>query len=136
VEFHDAALQDASLEAEVIGDASGEFDVPLLRRAMSNLLANATRFADRGSVVEVRIDSAEAGSVTVAVVNRGPEINPVHLPRLFERFYRADPARGHADLNHGLGLSIVAAIARMHGGHPFAGSEGGCTSIGLIIPAS
>ena len=65
---------------------------------------------------------------------KGPEIAPAHLPRLFDRFYRADPARAQADRNHGLGLAIVAAIARMHGGQPFAESALGRTRIGLLLP--
>lgn len=46
--------------------------------------------------------------------NAGAAIEAEHLPKLFDRFYRADPSRTHADRNHGLGLAIVAAIARMH----------------------
>ncbi len=135
VEFHDAPLQEAGLNVLISGDADGEFDAPLLRQALSNLLANATRFASQGSTINIRIESSvgdNRGQITgLSVSNSGPQIDAAQLPRLFDRFYRADPAREHGDANHGLGLSIVAAIARMHGGQTHARSEGGKTSIGF-----
>lgn len=72
---------------------------------------------------------------TLRVVNLGDTIAPQHLPRLFDRFSRSDPSRSDADRNHGLGLSIVAAIARMHGGEPLAESSAGVTAIGLTLCA-
>lgn len=134
VEFHDAALLDAGLQAEVLGDAAAEVDARLLRRALSNLLGNATRYADTGSAVLVHIDRQVNGEIRIAVHNEGPTIAPEHLPRLFDRFYRADTARTHADRNHGLGLAIVAAIARMHGGQVFVTSADGVTRIGMALP--
>ncbi|UDF37845.1 UNVERIFIED_ORG: heavy metal sensor histidine kinase (plasmid) [Shinella sp. XGS7] len=134
VEFHEAALLDAGLKAEVLGDAAAEIDARLLRQALSNLLGNATRYAATGSAVLVHIDRQVNGEVHIAVHNEGQTIDPAHLPRLFDRFYRADTARTHADRNHGLGLAIVAAIARMHGGQVFAASADGLTRIGLALP--
>jgi len=134
LEFHEAALLDAGLRAEVLGDAAAEVDARLLRRALSNLLGNATRYASAGSAVLVRIDRQELGGVRIAVHNTGPAIDAGHLPRLFDRFYRADASRSHADRNHGLGLAIVAAIARMHGGQVFAESSAGINRIGLTLP--
>lgn len=135
VEFHEPAMQEVSLHAEVIGDASGMFDAGLLRRALSNLLGNATRYATPGSAVLVQIERTPSGTVRVAVLNQGFAISDEHLPRVFDRFYRADPARAHADMNHGLGLSIVAAIAQMHGGEPFANSADGVTRVGMELPS-
>lgn len=135
LDFHEAALLDAGLRAEVAGDASAALDAGLLRRALSNLLGNATRYAQPGSVLRIAIEPLEdARWLRLSVLNEGPEIAPAHLPRLFDRFYRADPARAQADRNHGLGLAIVAAIARMHGGQPFAESALGRTRIGLLLP--
>lgn len=132
-DYHEAALADAGLHFEVVGDAAGEFDVPLLQRALSNLVANATRYAERGTAVQIEIGEAQAGEVTITTVDHGITIGPEHLPRLFDRFYRSDRSRPDAARNHGLGLSIVAAIARMHGGRPFARSVSGVTSIGLTL---
>lgn len=135
VEFHDAALQERALQASIDGDAAGAFDMALLRRAMSNLLANATRYAEQGSRLTLGIERV-AGRVRISVCNGGTEIGPQHLARLFDRFYRVESSRRHSDANHGLGLAIVAAIARMHGGEPFARSAGGTTTIGLEIAAA
>lgn len=132
-DYHEAALADAGLHFEVIGDAAGEFDVPLLQRALSNLVANATRYAERGTTVRIEISETQDGEVTLTTVDHGITIGAEHLPRLFDRFYRSDRSRRDAAQNHGLGLSIVAAIARMHGGRPFARSVGGVTSIGLTL---
>lgn len=133
VEFHEAALQEADVSVRVRGDGGGAFDAALLRRALSNLLANATRFAERGSVIDIDIEPDAFGGIRLSVSNDGPVIPAEHLPRLFDRFYRVDRAREHGDTHHGLGLAIVAAIARMHGGTPFVRSTGGTTTVGFSI---
>lgn len=134
--YHEAALEDAALALEIVGDAEGSFDTPLLQRALSNLIGNATRYAQRGTTVRVEITGEPTGEVRLKVVNRGVTIRPDDLPRLFDRFYRGDTARSDSDRNHGLGLSIVAAIARMHGGQPLATSSGGVSSIGMSFKNS
>ena len=144
-EFHEAALQEAGVQVQVQGDASAEVDARLLRRALSNLLGNATRYARPGSVIELLIEArpvaqgqvqGQMQAVAVIVRNQGSSIDASHLPRLFDRFYRSDTARAQADRNHGLGLAIVAAIARMHGGQTLAESANGVTSIGLLLPTA
>jgi len=135
-DYHDAALDGAGLQIEVVGDTGGEFDLPLLQRALSNLVANATRYADHGSTIRIEINALTDGEVRLAVANQGATIEPAHLPRLFDRFFRGDRARSGAHQNHGLGLAIVAAIARMHGGRTLASSANGITSIGFtLLPA-
>ena len=135
-EYHEAALAEAALGLRIEGDAKGEFDTRLLQRALSNLLSNATRYADRGTTIRIAIRADGSEEVTLTVIDQGPAIPPEHLPKLFDRFYRSDRARTGADQNHGLGLSIVAAIARMHGGRGFARSADGLTSIGISIRVS
>lgn len=135
-DYHEAALEEAGLRLDVVGDAAGEFDLPLLQRALSNLVANATRYATRGTVVCICIDPVAGDRVQLAVTNHGAAIDAKHLPRLFDRFFRSDPARGDAYRNHGLGLSIVAAIALMHGGRTFASCNAGLTSIGMVLRVS
>ena len=135
LDYHEAALAEAGLTAKVVGDAHGTFDVPLLRRALSNLLGNATRYASTGSIVQINLRTVDEDRVLISVTNYGNTIDPEILPQLFDRFFRADPARSHGQSNHGLGLAIVGAIARMHQGKPVAKSENGVTSVGLEIRA-
>ncbi|MDA8454528.1 heavy metal sensor histidine kinase [Acidovorax sp. GBBC 3334] len=136
LEFHEAALQESGLRTAIDGDASLAVDARLLRRALSNIVGNATRYATPDSILQVRIvpEPAPGGSVRMSVRNEGEGIAAEHLPRIFDRFYRADSARPQADRNHGLGLSIVAAIARMHGGEAYAVSDGAGVEIGLRLP--
>ncbi|PIF25977.1 two-component system heavy metal sensor histidine kinase CusS [Acidovorax sp. 56] len=133
LDYHEAALSEAALTAKVVGDAHGAFDVPLLRRALSNLLGNATRYASSGSIVQINLRTTDEGRVLISVTNYGSTIDPQLLPQLFDRFFRADPARSHGQSNHGLGLAIVGAIARMHQGTPVASSENGVTNVGIEI---
>ncbi|GAB2529620.1 MULTISPECIES: heavy metal sensor histidine kinase [unclassified Simplicispira] len=135
LDYHEAALAEAGLTAKVVGDAHGTFDVPLLRRALSNLLGNATRYASTGSIVQINLRTVDEDRVLISVTNYGNTIDPEILPQLFDRFFRADPARSHGQSNHGLGLAIVGAIARMHQGKPVARSENGVTSVGIEIRA-
>lgn len=133
VEYHEAALEEADLSVVVAGDASIAVDAGLVRRALSNLMGNAARYAERGSVIEVRVDRLEPAHVGLSVHNFGPCIAPEHLPKLFDRFYRVDPSRTNASRNHGLGLAIVAAIAKMHGGSVQAESSAEGTRIRLTL---
>lgn len=132
-DYHEAALAEAGLHLAVDGDAAGDVDAALLKRALSNLLGNATRYARSGSLVRICIDAMGGGLLRMSVTNVGPPIPQEHLPRLFDRFYRADPSRTRGSDHHGLGLSIVAAIARMHGGAPFATSTPDQTRVGLTV---
>lgn len=137
IEFHEAALAERSLSVAVRGDAIASVDEPLFKRAVSNLLGNAIRFADAGSEIAVQIDTDAPGEVRLLVQNHGVEIEAPHLPRLFDRFFRAETSRHHAGgAHHGLGLSIVAAIARMHSGRTFARSDGGVTALGFTVSAN
>lgn len=155
VDFHEATLEDAGLLLRIEGDALLAVDEPLFKRALSNLVGNATRFAEPGGTVLVQIAPEAAGPgtpadqavgamagfwadagtpVRVVVQNQGPEIAPDHLPRLFDRFFRVDASRCCEDgQHHGLGLAIVAAIARMHGGTTVAESGAGTTRVGFTL---
>ena len=136
IDFHEASLAEAGLRVYVEGDAEAAVDEPLFKRAVSNLLGNATRFAVPGSAILVHIGRDAAGQVEVVVENAGPDVEPGDLARLFDRFFRGDAARADAQQHHGLGLAIVAAIARMHAGRTLARSGGGRTRIGFALAAS
>ena len=133
-EFHEAPLEEKQLSVAIEGDAEVSLDDPLFKRALSNLLGNAIRYAEKGSRLGVHIVRESSESVRLWVENVGPAIEPEHLPRLFDRFFRADTSRCELEKpHHGLGLSIVAAIARMHDGFPAAESSGGSTRVGFSV---
>lgn len=132
VDFHEAPLSEARLRVYVEGDAEAAVDEPLFKRAVSNLLGNATRYAFTDSAITAHI-TVTAGIAEVSVENAGPDIDAPHIPRLFDRFFRTDESRADGQLHHGLGLAIVAAIARMHSGRTLAVSGGGRTRIGFAV---
>jgi two-component system, OmpR family, heavy metal sensor histidine kinase CusS len=136
VDFHDAALEEAGLVLHVEGDAVVPVDEPLFKRAVSNLLGNAIRFAEHGSTVVVRIAPELPEQVQLVVQNVGQPIGSEQLPRLFDRFFRGDESRCCPnEQHHGLGLAIVAAIARMHAGRTVAESDSGLTRVGFTLAA-
>lgn len=132
LDFHEATLEVAGLRVHVAGDAQVGIDTGLVRRALSNLLSNASRYATPGSTIAVAIE-AQPGSVWVRVANRGQPVAADELPHLFKRFFRAERSRTDSSEHHGLGLAIVAAIARMHGGQTRATSRSGVTEIGFSV---
>lgn len=132
VEFHEAELDQAGLQVRILGEARAGIDAALVRRAISNLLGNAIRYASPGSTIDVRIE-AEPAQIWLAVSNRGAGIDADALPHLFKRFYRAERSRHGSSEHHGLGLAIVAAIARMHGGETRARSSAGVTEIAFSV---
>jgi len=132
-DYHEAALAEAGLELKVSGDTAGYFDEPLLRRALSNLMGNATQYAKTGTSVVVKISTVSETRVSVVIANLGETVPPEVLERIFDRFFRASASREHGQKNHGLGLAITAAIARMHGGRTTACSTEGVTEIGFEL---
>ena len=108
-------------------------DGPMLRRALSNLLDNALRFTPPGGQVRVTLEPG----LRVCVANTGAAIAPAALPRLFDRFYRVDPARREGSTEHaGLGLAITRSIVQAHGGSIRAECEGGWTRFVIELPGN
>lgn len=111
-------------------------DETRLQELIYNLLDNAVKYSKEGGTVFLR---AEAGpnSVRISVADQGAGISPDDLPRIFERFYRADKSRSSEQSGTGLGLSIVKHIAQLHGGTVEAESElGKGTTISVVIPVT
>lgn len=134
LEFYEVVADEKHIKLRVDGGGDIHGDRLMFRRAVSNLLSNALRHAPEGGDVYVAIsDSPQFTEVTVE--NTGEDIDPQVLPRLFDRFFRADPARLHAMSNGaGLGLSITKAIAEAHGGTAQVRSVHGKTSFILMFP--
>jgi signal transduction histidine kinase len=109
-------------------------DVERLKQLLINLLDNAIRYTSPGGTVVVRMGLKE-DYVTIAVEDTGAGIEPEHLPRLFDRFYRADTSRVKASGGTGLGLPIVKEIAEGHSGAVTVQSEIGRGSVfTLFLP--
>lgn len=111
-------------------------DPDRLRQAVDNLLDNATRHSPRGGVVDLPAGVACSGALTIEVVDRGSGFPVDFLPHAFDRFRRAGDARSRDDGGSGLGLSIVRAIVRAHGGQVVATNRaGGGAAVRIELPA-
>jgi len=86
-----------------------------LSQVLINLLDNAAKYNKEGGEIRISAAAQDAG-VRVSVADTGPGIPAAHLPRIFERFYRADKARSRELGGTGLGLSIVKHLVELHGG--------------------
>ena len=95
-----------------------------LEQALQNLAANALRHTPRGGRVNLRA-AVEDERVVVTVTDTGSGIAAEHLPHIFDRFYKVDPARASEATGSGLGLSIVKAIVERHGAAINANSRPG-----------
>jgi len=98
-------------------------DATAVRQVLANLTENALRHTTSGSIAVFA--RREGGRVAVGVSDTGSGIEAVHLARIFERFYRADPGRARIAGGTGLGLAIVKHLVEAHGGRIAAASEPG-----------
>ncbi len=89
-------------------------DRVLLAQAVNNLVDNALKYVGKGGRITLEVMRAPNGVVTLAVADNGPGIPDAERPKAAQRFYRGDASRGTPGV--GLGLSLVQAIAKLHGG--------------------
>ncbi|MGF6267130.1 two-component system heavy metal sensor histidine kinase CusS [Paraburkholderia youngii] len=109
-------------------------DSTMFLRAVSNLVSNALDHANPES--EVVLGTYGVGDhVAVTVTNSGPGIPPEHIDKIFDRFYRVNPARQGSARNMGLGLAIVKSIMELHRGKVGVVSVDGVTTFTLYFPA-
>ncbi|MCY2989837.1 MAG: ATP-binding protein [Planctomycetota bacterium] len=130
-----AADKQLRLEVDCPADLQAEINAPLLEQAVTNLIDNAIKYSEAGE--SIRITAASVGDdVLICVTDQGCGIEAVHLPRLFERFYRVDRARSRELGGTGLGLAIVKHIVVAHGGRIHVESTVGAGStFTLQLPA-
>lgn len=123
--------EEAGVTIDIEAEGSLLADRLLMRRVLSNLIDNALRFTPAGGKLHLH------GSPTrIEVVNQGAEIPPELRDRLFDRFYRADPARREGGPEHaGLGLAIARSIVQAHGGKLSCESTGGWTRFIIELPS-
>jgi signal transduction histidine kinase len=130
-----AGARQLSLEMEVgPGLPPVLADADRLEQVVVNLLDNACKYAPEGSVVSVRVGAGMefpaalslppgTGQVYVRVQDQGPGIPAADLPRIGERFYRADPSRSRGEGGSGLGVAIARALVEAHGGYLWLESQ-------------
>jgi two-component system heavy metal sensor histidine kinase CusS len=131
-----AFYQTLADERHVAITCSGEGEIyadpDLFERAVGNLLDNALRFTPENGSIQIALSEHDA-NFEVAVSDNGSGIAPEHLPRVFDRFYRAESSRGSDGA--GLGLALVKSIVDLHGGSAKIESEfGRGTTVKLTFP--
>jgi two-component system heavy metal sensor histidine kinase CusS len=115
-EFYEAMAEEHDVTVICHGQALVYADPILFRRAVSNLLSNALHYTPGGGTVILAVTLAADHTVMVSVRDTGIGIAPEHLPKIFDRLYRVDPARSQRHPGMGLGLAIVKSIMELHGG--------------------
>ena len=108
-------------------------DAQRMAQVVDNLLDNALNHTPEGGLVEVSASRPDPRWVAVEVRDTGAGIAPEHLPHVFERFYRADPARSRSPGGSGIGLTISRALVEAHGGGLSARSDGPGTGATFTI---
>jgi two-component system heavy metal sensor histidine kinase CusS len=135
VDYFEGLVEERQISMEWHGTGTMWADASLLGRALANLLSNAVRYADAGTRIVLRAVNTPTGTC-LSVQNTGPTIARHHLPRLFDRFYRADPSRHGSSGSNGLGLSIVRSIMLLHGGSCSVTSSDRVSCFTLFFPGS
>ena len=118
--FYQTIADDHHVTISRSGDGQIYADPDLFERALGNLLDNALRFTPENGSIQIALSERDA-DFEVAVSDNGCGIDPEHLPRVFDRFYRADSSRGSDGA--GLGLALVKSIMDLHGGSAKIESE-------------
>ncbi|HUA88489.1 MAG TPA: ATP-binding protein, partial [Steroidobacteraceae bacterium] len=116
VEYYEPAAEQKGVvfSFESQGEAAVAGDPVLLAQAVSNLIDNSLKSVPEHGAIKVEVGRRADGAIEIAVADDGPGIPDADKPRVTERFYRGDASRGTPGV--GLGLSIVDAVARLHGG--------------------
>jgi two-component system, OmpR family, sensor kinase len=129
-----AAAPDRRIEVEAPVPVPVLGDEARLRQVTANLLANAVVHTPPGTPVTVRART-DGDEGVLEVADRGPGLSSEEAERAFEPFYRSDPSRDRSTGGAGLGLAIVAAIAKAHGGRvDVASTPGGGATFRVLIP--
>jgi len=116
VEFYEPAAEQKGVRVsfETAGEAAVAGDPVLLAQAVSNLIDNSLKSVSERGAISVRVGRRADGAVEIAVADDGPGISDADKPKATARFFRGDSSRGSPGV--GLGLSIVDAVAKLHGG--------------------
>jgi two-component system heavy metal sensor histidine kinase CusS len=137
-DYYEAAASEAGVELTARGDTevTGVVDRALLQRALGNLVSNALANTPAGGSIRLSAGK-QAGRIRIEIKDTGAGISAEDLPSVFDRFYRADPARSRNSGGAGLGLAIVRQIISLHGGEVQITSQVGLgTTVLVTLPES
>jgi two-component system, OmpR family, heavy metal sensor histidine kinase CusS len=130
--FYQTIAEDHHVAINCTGQGQISADPALFERAVGNLVDNALRFTPQNGSIQIAL-AEHATDFEVAVSDNGSGIASEHLPRVFDRFYRAESSRGSDGA--GLGLALVKSIVDLHGGSASIQSEiGRGTVVSLTFP--
>lgn len=116
--------REVHLVIECASDLFAEINAGLVEQGLINLIDNAITYSEPHDTVKVAVND-EGEAMLLSVIDEGCGIDPAHLSRIFERFYRVDKSRSRSAGGTGLGLAIVKHIAQAHGGVAEVQSEFG-----------
>jgi two-component system phosphate regulon sensor histidine kinase PhoR len=109
-------------------------DLDAVRQVLTNLMDNSLRYTPPGGRITC-VTRRTGSAIAVSIRDNGSGITSDHLPRIFERFYRADQSRSREEGGTGLGLAIVKHLVEAHGGRVFAESQRGRgTTVTCLFP--
>jgi len=129
-----AESRQTTIHLEAAADLRLPMNRPMIEQALVNLIENAIKYSPPGQ--EVKVQAHRRGDeVVISVIDRGEGIEPHHLARIFERFYRVDKGRSRQVGSTGLALSIARHISQAHGGRVEVESQPGKGStFQMILP--
>jgi two-component system OmpR family sensor kinase len=135
----DASVANSNVKFEFVDDTQGvevELDADRIKQVLTNLVANASRFAPAGSTVTVTA-AQDKQHIKISVIDRGEGIPEPLQEKVFDRFYRADTSRNRETGGSGLGLAIARSIINAHGGKIWnETTPGGGATFSFEIPIS
>jgi two-component system heavy metal sensor histidine kinase CusS len=134
LDFYSAVAEERDIQLMLDGEATIMADESLLRIALTNLVSNGLRFTPSGKSLRIHVERNSKQEVAVSVIDSGPGIAPEHYELIFDRYYRLEKSRSTEGA--GLGLSIVQAIMKLHGGRAFVdrAADGGAIFT-LVFPS-
>jgi two-component system heavy metal sensor histidine kinase CusS len=134
VEFYSESITDKGVTAFVVGSSTLAADSVLFSRAVGNLLTNALKYSGQGGTVTLATIQG-TDTLEVSVSDTGCGIDPAVLPKVFDRYFWIEASRNKDAKGTGLGLDIVKAIMKLHGGSVDILSEPGIgTTVKLLFP--
>jgi two-component system heavy metal sensor histidine kinase CusS len=132
-EYFEGIAEERDMHFEVAASGMGYANSVMWRRAVNNLVINAVRYGQAGSVIILEARQDAQGSY-VTVTNSANPMTTVELERMFDRFYRGDRSRSAFTESNGLGLAIVRAIMVLHGGSATVSAQNSQVCFNLQFP--